>query len=345
MVVLYGFNFWILVIDVGVLNWLYCWNEQNDVQNCLQLQVLVFSYQFSLWMGDCQIFQVMFLVSCGVLDVDCCKCVLLFDCCYESVCLYCYDVCFDNGIVVVIVLIDYVVLFCFEFFEGGDVNLLFDNVDVCGGLILDMVMQIFSGYIDMCSGLFNGVSCMYVVVSFDKLWCSSGCFEIGCLIGYIKFDVGSDWQVMMCIVILLILLEQVCYNLVLEIFVVDMLESVVGCVQDVWDVCLVCFDIGDVSDDQKIMLYFSLYWLYLYFNFGYENVGSVVVFDWCYVNQVSVSDDNIEGSVNCSFIGVCDGKVFVNNGFWDIFCIIWLVYVLFMLDDVGQMVQGFIEQY
>ena len=40
-----------------------------------------------------------------------------------------------------------------------------------------------------------------------------------------------------------------------------------------------------------------------------------------------------------------DGKVFVNNGFWDTFRTTWPAYALFTPDDAGQMVQGFIEQY
>ena len=75
---------------------------------------------------------------------------------------------------------------------------------------------------------------------------------------------------------------------------------------------------GTKGDDQKTTLYSSLYRLYLYPNSGHENVGSAAAPEWRYANQASASDDNTEGSATRSYAGVRDGKVFVNNGFWEI---------------------------
>ncbi len=341
----HGFNFWTPVTDAGALNWLYRWNEQNDAQNRPQLQALALSHQPSPWMGDRQTFQVMPSASRGVPDADRRKRALSFDRRHESARPYRYDVRFDNGIAAAIAPTDHAALFRFEFPEGGDANLLFDNVDARGGLSLDPATQTLSGYTDTRSGLSNGASRMYVVASFDRPWRSSGRIDTGRPTGYIKFDAGSDRRVTMRIATSLISVEQARHNLALEIASTDTLESVAGRAQDAWDARLARFDIGDASDDQKTTLYSSLYRLYLYPNSGHENAGSAAAPDWRYANQASASDDNTEGSANRSFTGVRDGKVFVNNGFWDTFRTTWPAYALFTPDDAGQMVQGFIEQY
>ena len=154
----HGFNFWTPVTDAGALNWLYRWNEQNDAQNRPQLQALALSHQPSPWMGDRQTFQVMPSASRGVPDADRRKRALSFDRRHESARPYRYDVRFDNGIAAAIAPTDHAALFRFEFPEGGDANLLFDNVDARGGLSLDAATQTLSGYTDTRSGLSNGAS-------------------------------------------------------------------------------------------------------------------------------------------------------------------------------------------
>ncbi|MGO4308244.1 glycoside hydrolase domain-containing protein, partial [Cupriavidus sp. RAF12] len=113
--------------------------------------------------------------------------------------------------------------------------------------------------------------------------------------------------------------EQARHNLALEIAAADTLESVAGRAQDAWDARLARFDIGNASDDQKTTLYSSLYRLYLYPNSGHENVGTAAAPEWRYASQASAADDNTDGSATRSFAPVRDGKVFVNNGFWDTF--------------------------
>ncbi|WQI20349.1 GH92 family glycosyl hydrolase [Stenotrophomonas maltophilia] len=341
----HGFNFWTPVTDAGALNWLYRWNEQNDAQNRPQLQALALSHQPSPWMGDRQTFQVMPSASRGVPEADRRKRALSFDRSHESARPYRYDVRFDNGIAAAIAPTDHAALFRFDFPEGGDANLLFDNVDARGGLTLDAATQTLSGYTDTRSGLSNGASRMYVAASFDRPWRSSGRLNTGRPTGYIKFDAGSDRRVTMRIATSLISVEQARHNLALEIAAVDTLESVAGRAQDAWDARLARFDIGDASDDQKTTLYSSLYRLFLYPNSGHENVGSAAAPEWRYANQASDSDDNTEGSATRSYAAVRDGKVLVNNGFWDTFRTTWPAYALFTPEDAGQLVQGFIEQY
>ena len=267
----HGFNFWTPVTDAGALNWLYRWNEQNDAQNRPQLQALALSHQPSPSMGDRQTFQVMPSASRGVPDADRRKRALSFDRRHESARPYRYDVRFDNGC-------------ChrtdrpcravpLRVPEGGDANLLFDNVDARGGRPWTRPRRP-SAATPIRAVASNGASRMYVVASFDKPWRSSGRLDTGRPTGYIKFDAGSDRQVTMRIATSLISVEQARHNLALEIAAADTLESVAGRAQDAWDARLARFDIGNATDDQKTTLYSSLYRLYLYPNSGHENAGS-----------------------------------------------------------------------
>lgn len=341
----HGFNFWTPVTDAGALNWLYRWNEQNDASNRPQLQALALSHQPSPWMGDRQTFQVMPSTARGVPVADRAKRALTFSHDNERARPYRYDVRFDNGLSAAIAPTDHAALFRFEFPAEGDPNLLFDNVDARGGLTLDAASQTLSGYTDTRSGLSNGATRMYVVARFDRPWRSSGRIETGRPTGYIKFDVDHDRRVTMRIATSLISLDQARHNLALELAADDDLERVAARAQDAWDARLAPFDIGDASDDQKTTLYSSLYRLYLYPNSGHENAGTAAAPDWRYASQASAADDNTDGSAVRSFAPVRDGKVYVNNGFWDTFRTTWPAYALFTPDDAGALVQGFLEQY
>ncbi|WP_313426348.1 GH92 family glycosyl hydrolase [Stenotrophomonas rhizophila] len=341
----HGFNFWTPVTDAGALNWLYRWNEQNDARNRPQLQALALSHQPSPWMGDRQTFQVMPSSGRGVPEADRSKRALSFSRDNERARPYRYDVRFDNGIAASIAPTDHAALFHFTFPEKGDANLLFDNVDARGGLTLDAATQTLTGYTDTRSGLSNGATRMYVVASFDAPWRSSGQIKTGRPTGYIKFDAGSTRTVTMRIATSLISVEQARHNLALELAADDTLDRVAGRAQDAWDARLAPFDIGDASDDQKTTLYSSLYRLYLYPNSGHENVGTAAAPEWRYASQASAAEDNTDGSATRSFAPVRDGKVYVNNGFWDTFRTTWPAYALFTKDDAGALVQGFLEQY
>lgn len=341
----HGFNFWTPVTDAGVLNWLYRWNEHNDADNRPRLQALSLSHQPSPWMGDRQTFQVMPSGSRGVPEADRGKRALAFSHDQENARPHRYDVRFDNGIAASIAPTDHAALFRFEFPADADANLLFDNVDARGGLTLDAATQTLSGYTDVRSGLSNGATRMYVVAGFDRPWRSSGMISTGRPTGYIKFDPGSERRVHMRIATSLISVEQARHNLALELAADDDIERVAARAQDAWDARLGAFDIGDASADQKTTLYSSLYRLYLFPNSGHENVGTAQAPDWRYASQASAADDNTDGSATRSFAPVRDGRVYVNNGFWDTFRTTWPAYALFRAEDAGALVQGFLEQY
>ncbi|ASR44234.1 alpha-1 2-mannosidase [Xanthomonas citri pv. mangiferaeindicae] len=340
----HGFNFWTPVTDAGTLAWLYRWHEHNDADNRPRLQAFSLSHQPSPWMGDRQTFQVMPSIDRGVPQADRAARALSFARERELARPHTYQVRFDNGIAVALAPTDHAALFEFAFPAGADANLLFDNVDDRGGLTLDPDTQTLSGYTDVRSGLSTGATRMFVHATFDRPWQRSGAIETGRPTGYIKFAPGTR-RVTMRIATSLISLEQARHNLGLELTADDTVDRVATRAQAQWDALLGRVEVDGATEDQRVTLYSNLYRLFLYPNSGAENVGTEAAPDWRYASQNSASDDNAEGNAERSFAPVRDGRVQVNNGFWDTFRTAWPAYALLAPERTGGLIDGFLEQY
>lgn len=340
----HGFNFWTPVTDAGSLGWLYSWNEHNDAGNRPRLQALSLSHQPSPWMGDRQTFQVMPSLDRGVPEADRAKRALAFARETELARPHQYRVRLDGGIGVALAPTDHAALFEFTFPATGEANLVFDNVDARGGLQLDASTQTLSGYTDVRSGLSTGATRMFVYASFDAPWQRSGLIDSGRPTGYVKFA-GSSRKVVMRIATSLISLEQAKHNLALELRQDDTLASVAARAKRQWDALLGRVAVEGASEDQRVTLYSNLYRLFLYPNSGAENAGTAAAPDWRYASQISGSDDNAQGNAERSFAPVRDGKIHVNNGFWDTFRTVWPAYTLLDAEGAGSLIDGFLEQY
>ncbi|MDN5727678.1 MAG: glycoside hydrolase family 92 protein, partial [Propionibacteriales bacterium] len=83
--------------------------------------------------------------------------------------------------------------------------------------------------------------------------------------------------------------------------------------------------------------------LNLYPNSGHENVGTA---DQPVIKHAVQSSDSTPSSTPTETGSqVVDGKVYVNNGFWDTYRTAWSAYSLFAPDKAGELVDGFIQQY
>jgi len=340
----HGFNFWVPVTDAGTLAWLYRWSEHNDADNRPRLQALSISHQPSPWMGDRQTFQVMPSSTRGVPEADRARRALPFSHDSELARPHAYRVDFDNGIRAEIAPSERAAIFRFRFPQGGDANLLFDNVDDRGGLTLDADAQALHGYTDTRSGLSNGATRMFVYARFDQPWTGSGTIATGRPTGYVKFAPGDDGEVRMRIATSLISVEQARRNLEQEIGG-DGFETVRERAQAVWDALLGRVRVEGASDDQLATVYGNLYRLFLYPNVAHENVGSVDQPDWRHADQNSWSGDNAAGDAQRTSAPIRAGKVYVNNGFWDTFRTSWPAYAFFAPDRAGEMIDGFLQQY
>ena len=104
-----------------------------------------------------------------------------------------------------------------------------------------------------------------------------------------------------------------------------------------WNEKLNTIRVEGASEDQKIILYSNMYRSFLYPNSAWENVrdkdGKGVA---RYASPYTDVDDKNK---------VKNGKIWVNNGFWDTYRTTWPLYTLLMPEQAGQMIDGFVNGY
>ena len=332
----HGFNFWIPVTNAGSLSWLYDYHRDNNADNLPTLEAFAASHEPSPWMGERQTFQVMPSGAEEAPATGRSERALPFRHSNEVTSPHHYAVEFENGIETEIAPTDHAAMFRFKF-PDGDANLVFDNVNDDASLTIDQENGVVTGYSDVRSGLSDGAARMYVYARFDKEITDSA--TSGVRTGYAKFDAGEDNTVRMWIATSLISVDQARANLDLEIAPGDTFEGVRDRAQAQWDDKLDVIEVEGGTEDQLTTLYSNLYRLFLYPNSAHENTGTREAPVWRHAVQSSSADDIVTAPE------IADGKVYVNNGFWDTYRTTWSAYSLFASDTAGELVDGFVQQY
>src|SRR5687767_9374178 len=101
-------------------------------------------------------------------------------------------------------------------------------------------------------------------------------------------------------------------------------------------------EVEGASEDQLTTLYSNLYRLYLYPNSGFENTGTADAPKYQYASPVQPAGPSTPTKTGAK---VVDGKVYVNNGFWDTYRTTWAAYSLLEPSQAAEMVNGFVQQY
>ncbi|HEY6738954.1 MAG TPA: GH92 family glycosyl hydrolase, partial [Actinopolymorphaceae bacterium] len=161
--------------------------------------------------------------------------------------------------------------------------------------------------------------------------------------GYVRFDTADAKTVTMRIATSLISVEQARRNLELEIGPDESLESVRDRAKELWEEKLSVLEVEGASHDQLVTLYSNLYRLFLYPNSGFENTGTADAPVYRYASPVSpkVGDD----TPTRTGARIVDGKIYVNNGFWDTYRTTWPAYALLTPEHAAEMIEGFVQQY
>lgn len=331
----HGFNFWTPVTNASSLSWLYDYARANNADNLPTVQAFSASHEPSPWMGDRQTFQVMPSAASGTPDTGREARELAFRHENETARPYYYGVRFENGLRAEMTPTDHAAALRFTY-PGDDASVLFDNVTDQAGLTLDKDAGVITGYSDVKSGLSTGATRLFVYGVFDKPvkeGSSSG------VKGYLRFDAGADRSVTLRLATSLISLDQAKDNLRQEIPDGTSFETVRDRAQRQWDRLLGKVEVEGATQDQLTTLYSSLYRLYLYPNSGFEKVGS----KYQYASPFSP----MPGPDTPTHTGakIVDGKVYVNNGFWDTYRTTWPAYSLLTPSQAGEMVDGFVQQY
>ncbi|GMA22542.1 hypothetical protein GCM10025864_03010 [Luteimicrobium album] len=199
-----------------------------------------------------------------------------------------------------------------------------------------------SGWVDGGSGLSAGASRMFVYGQFDRAPSAVGTATGRTTAQFARFDTSSDSSVELRIATSFISLDQAKHNADLEV-TGQSFDQVRSAAQKQWNDRLGVIDVPDATQVQKINLYSDLYRLNLYPNSQSENTGTADAAKWQYASPVSAkSGTATDTATNAK---VVDGKIFVNNGFWDTYRTVWPLYSFLYPDVATELVNGFVQQY
>lgn len=336
-----GFNFWTPVTNAGSTSWLYDYARGNNDDNLPTLQAFSASHEPSPWMGDRQTFQLMPSAASGTPDASRTARALPFKHENETARPHYYGVTFENGLKAEMTPTDHAARMRFTY-PGKDASMVFDNVSNDGGLTLDPGTSSFTGFSDVKSGGSTGATRLFVYGVFDAPVTGSGKLSGGGgddVTGYLRFDAGKDRTVNLRLATSLISIDQAKQNLAAEIPASRSFDRVEGKAQDAWDDLLGKVEVEGASADQLTTLYSSMYRLYLYPNSGFEKVGEKDKYASPFSPQVGSDTPTHTGAK------IVDGKVYVNNGFWDTYRTTWPAYSFLTPKKAGEMVDGFVQQY
>jgi predicted alpha-1,2-mannosidase len=332
----HGFNFWTPVTNARATNWLYEYHRRNNTDNRPALEAFGLSHEPSPWMGDRHTFQVM--PGIGNVVPEPRGRALAFDHDNETDRPHHYGVRFDNGITTDIAPTDHGAVFRFTF-PGDQGWLLFDNTANRGGLRLNLADNTVTGHTWVRSRLSTGARRMFVYATFDRPAALGRKIRkpfYRTVTGYLEFN---DSQVTMRIATSLINLEQARRNLEQEIPAGTSFEQIREGARQQWQDILGRIEIEGATEDQFTTFYSNLYRLFLYPNSGYENTPTGDKHASPVVRQWLPSTRKRTGAT------VVDGRMYVNNGFWDTYRTTWPAYALLAPSRCAQMVDGFVQQH
>ena len=101
-------------------------------------------------------------------------------------------------------------------------------------------------------------------------------------------------------------------------------------------------EVEGATADQLTTLYSNMYRLYLYPNSAFENTGTAAAPKYQYASPVQPAAASTPTQTGAKIV---DGKMYVNNGFWDTYRTTWPAYSLLTPNKASEMVDGFAQQY
>lgn len=336
-----GFNFISPMTNADNTGNIYQYQRGNDAQNRPGLNGIGFSHQPSIWMGDRNQFAIMPAANANPSSSLTGR-KLTFTHENEIARPDIYDVTFDNGIRTEVTATDHGAIYRFEF-TGNASSILIDQV--VGSSKLSISGDTVSGWVDGGSN-WPGRTRMFVYGTFDRAAANAGPTTVGDRNGsarFASFDTSGDRTVELRISSSFISQDQAQKNHDLEVEGVSF-EQAHTAVKDAWNERLSVVDnVKGATDTQLVTLYSSLYRLSLYPNSQFENTGTADAPVYKYASPVagttgSASDTQTNAKV-------VDGKIYVNNGFWDTYRTAWPLYSLLYPDTTEELVDGFVQQY
>ena len=336
-----GFNFITPMTNADNAGTLYQYQRANDAQNRPTLNGIGISHEPSIWMGDRNSLAVMPAAN-GDPTSSLNDRKLTFSHDNETARPDIYRVEFDNGIRTEATPTDHGVIYRFGF-TGDASSVVVDQL--VDSSKLSISGDTVTGWVDGGSG-WPGRTRMFVYGTFDRQPTASGATTRGDRNGtarYAAFDTTDDRTVELRLATSFISQDQAQHNFDLELAGVSF-DQAHAAVQKEWNDRLgVVHDVKGATDAQLVNLYSSLYRLNLYPNSQFENTGTAAAPVYKYASPVSpTSGSATDTQTNAKIV---DGKIYVNNGFWDTYRTAWPLYALLYPDVTEELVDGFVQQY
>lgn len=338
-----GFNFFVPMTDGGSDGTLYRYHQGNNAANLPVLQGIGISHEPSPWMGDRNQLNIM-PSTAATPNASLGSRGLAFDHANEIARPDLYSVRFTNQLAAEVTPSNHGGVYRFQF-PGDTGSVIVDSVRGDAGLTANADGTV-TGWVDGGSGLSAGRSRMFVAGRFDETPTA-----VGTAAGdrgnarYARFATTSDDRIVeLRLATSFISQAQAEKNLDLEV-TGRSFDEVRTEATALWQDRLDVIEIeGDtVTDTQRTTLYSNLYRLNLYPNAQHENVGTAAAPVWKYASPVSPKTGTATATTtNAKLV---DGKMYVNNGFWDTYRTVWPAYSLLYPELADELVDGFVQQY
>lgn len=339
-----GFTFFTPLTDANSDRWEYHYQAGNNSQNRPLLQGLGISHEPSPWMGDRNQMSVMPSITQGVPTGSASGRAIAFDHDDEVARPDHYRAHLDGGIVAETAPADHGGIWRFTFPDTTPTgSLVVDTKDNNGSFTINPATGILTGWVDNGSGLSAGRSRMFVHGEFDRAATAAGTAPNGHTgTRYATFDTSSDRDVELRIATSFISLAQAEANHDLEL-AGQTFNDVQGAAKELWDERLDVVEVEGANESEVRALYSNLYRLNLYPNSQFENTGTASAPRYQYASPVSPKSGSATPTTTNAAIK--DGKIYVNNGFWDTYRTVWPAYSLLYPEVAAEIADGFVQQY
>ena len=341
-----GFNFYTPLTEGNSNIDLYKYQQSNTSNNKPRLEGLAISHQPSRWINDRN--QVQFMPSIttdstpnAALDSR----RLEFSHDNEVAQPDHYAVTFDNGIKAEIAPADHAVVFRFTFPASANNRgtIFLDRVNNDASFTLRSNADEFEGW---TQGGPEGTTRMYFYGRFSKNAVSRGDATNRSGAKYVQFDTtnAADRVIELRVATSLMSVSQAEKNFEREANNKSFADIQLAA-QAAWDERLGVVGLPGASDEQKVSMYSSLYRLNLYPNAQHEDTSALGSSTpvWKYASPVNAATGTTTASATGAKIN--DGKMYVNNGFWDTYRTAWPLYNFLYPEVAEELIDGFVEQY
>ncbi len=336
------FNFLVPMTNADSSGTIYQYQANNNAQNRPTLNGIGISHEPSIWMGDRN--QVAFMpenTDSPTSNIDGRRLSFSHD--NEIARPDLYQVAFDNGQVAAVTPTDHGAMFAFTYpSDAGSV--IVDQVAGSSASFTVDATGLVTGWTDYGTG-WGGTTRMFLAGQFDQTPIAVGKTPNGnrSQSQFAAFDTSTNKTVQLQVATSFISLDQAESNLSQEL-AGKSFDQVHQAAMAQWNDRLgVITDVVGATDTQLTNLYSDLYRVNLYPNSQFENTGKGAAGGYQYASPVSSTTGSATATTTNAKI--VDGKIYVNNGFWDTYRAEWPAISLLYPDETEELVDGFVQQY